>query len=146
MQIVSQITIRGLETPRREWCLVRARFSFGTNYPPTHQPRPSADSLLLPADMPSRDFVDSKGVAWRVWSTVPTGGSVRVTKYVTGWLTFESGDSLRRLIPLPANWEDASIERLELMCRAAQEVERHTGPFARVTPPNAGRRDDERPR
>jgi hypothetical protein len=82
--------------------------------------------------MPSREFVDSKGVTWRVWSTVPTGGSVRVTKFVDGWLTFESASCLRRLAPLPSNWEDAPIDRLELMCRAAQEVPRHTGPFARV--------------
>ena len=94
--------------------------------------------------MPSREFVDSKGVAWRVWSTIPTGVSARVTKYVTGWLTFESRDALRRLIPLPAHWEDASVERLELMCRAAQDVPRHTGPFARAARPDVERRDDER--
>lgn len=94
--------------------------------------------------MPSREFVDSKGVLWRVWSTVPTGGSVRVTKYVDGWLTFESPESLRRLVPLPPNWEDSSIERLELMCRAAQDVPRHTGPFARAARPE--RRDDDRAR
>jgi hypothetical protein len=91
--------------------------------------------------MPSRDFVDSKGVTWRVWSTIPTGGSVRVTKFVEGWLTFESGDSLRRLAPLPPNWEDASIERLELMCRAAKEVPRHTGPIPRVKLDDLGRRE-----
>jgi hypothetical protein len=82
--------------------------------------------------MPSREFIDSKGAKWRVWSTVPTGGSVRVSKFVEGWLTFESGETLRRLAPLPPNWEDASVERLELMCRTAQEVPRHTGPFARA--------------
>jgi hypothetical protein len=96
--------------------------------------------------MASREFVDSKGVLWRVWSTVPTGGSVRVTKYVDGWLTFESPESLRRLVPLPPNWEDSSIERLELMCRAAQDVPRHTGPFARAARPEAERRDDDRAR
>jgi len=82
--------------------------------------------------MSGREFVDSKGVSWRVWSTVPTGGAVRVTKFVDGWLTFESGDALRRLAPLPSSWEEASVERLELMCRAAQEVPRHTGPFPRM--------------
>jgi hypothetical protein len=89
--------------------------------------------------MASREFVDSKGVTWRVWSTIPTGGSVRVTKFVDGWLTFESAEALRRLAPPPSHWQDASIERLELMCKAAQEVPRHTGPFARV------RLDDTRP-
>ena len=89
--------------------------------------------------MPSREFVDSRGITWRVWNTVPTGGSVRVTKFVDGWLTFESGEALRRLAPPPANWEDASVDRLELMCKAAQEVPRHTGPFRRA------KLDDARP-
>jgi len=84
--------------------------------------------------MPSREFMDSHGVAWRVWSTVPSGSSVRVTKFATGWLTFESASSLRRLAPLPPNWETAPMDRLELMCRAAAEVPRHTGPFPRVMP------------
>ena len=95
--------------------------------------------------MSSREFVDSKGVSWRVWSTVPTGGAVRVTKFVDGWLTFESKTALRRLAPLPPNWEDAPIERLELMCRAAQEVPRHTGPFARVKLEGTSHRDDAGP-
>jgi len=82
--------------------------------------------------MPSREFKDSTGTTWRVWSTVPSGSSVRVTKFAGGWLTFESGEALRRLSPLPANWEQATDERLELMCRAATDVRRHTGPFPRV--------------
>ena len=92
--------------------------------------------------MPSREFVDSRGVTWRVWNTVPTGGSVRVTKFVDGWLTFESPDSLRRLAPAPPHWEDASIDRLELNCNAAQEVPRHTGPYRRVNLEDARQRRD----
>src|SRR5215217_5534613 len=88
--------------------------------------------LALMGNMSSREFVDSRGVSWRVWSTVPAGGAVRATKFIDGWLTFESSDSLRRLAPLPPNWVDAQVDRLELMCRAAQEVPRHTGPFPRV--------------
>jgi hypothetical protein len=96
--------------------------------------------------MATREFTDSNGVTWRVWSTVPSGTSVRVTKYADGWLTFESGDSLRRLTPLPSNWENASDERLELMCRAATDVRRHTGPFPRLAidpPANAPGSDNE---
>src|ERR1043165_214601 len=81
--------------------------------------------------MASREFRDSNGVNWRVWSTVPSGMSVRVTKFADRRLTFESEDFLRRLTPLPPNWERASDERLELMCRAATDVRRHTGPFPR---------------
>ena len=76
--------------------------------------------------------MDANGVWWRVWSTVPSGASVRVTKFVAGWLTFESDGSLKRLTPLPAHWETVTDERLELMCRAATEVRRHTGPFGQV--------------
>jgi hypothetical protein len=93
--------------------------------------------------MPSKEFVDSNGVAWRVWSTVPTGGAVRVAKFTEGWLTFESGEKLRRLAPLPPNWENATVERLELMCRAANEVKRHTGPFRRAVRDEPGPGSDE---
>ena len=45
-----------------------------------------------------------------------------------GWLTFESTNSnvtvLRRLVPLPEDWESADDRHLELMCRSAEEVVR----------------------
>ena len=82
--------------------------------------------------MASREFVDSDGVEWRVWSTIPSGTSVRVSRFAGGWLTFECATSLRRLAPMPLRWELANDERLELMCRAASEVRRHTGPFPAV--------------
>jgi hypothetical protein len=80
--------------------------------------------------MASREFVDSNGVAWRVWGTVPSGSSMRVSRFGDGWLTFECATSLRRLAPMPPKWELASDARLELMCRAASEVRRHTPPFS----------------
>jgi hypothetical protein len=87
--------------------------------------------------MASRNFEDSRGIAWRVWSTVPIQSSVLSTQYAGGWLTFESEAVLRRLAPIPADWEEVPSDRLELYCRVADEVPRHTGPFARL------RRDDE---
>jgi hypothetical protein len=86
--------------------------------------------------MASRNFVDCRGVPWRVWSTVPEQSSVLSTQYSSGWLTFESESALRRLAPIPGDWASVSENRLELYCRVAQEVPRHTGPFARM------RRDD----
>ena len=79
--------------------------------------------------MAYREFVDSKGQSWRAWSTVPSLGSRLRGGFDQGWLTFErtTGDSnqpLRRLVPIPADWESASDERLELMCRSAEEVAR----------------------
>ena len=78
--------------------------------------------------MAYREFMDSKGVGWRVWSTVPSSGSHLRGGYENGWLTFEcTGDeatTLRRLVPIPADWETAAEDRLELMCGAATEISR----------------------
>jgi hypothetical protein len=42
-----------------------------------------------------------------------------------GWLTFESAAGTRkRLAPIPRGWETAPDERLELMCRVAEEGRR----------------------
>jgi hypothetical protein len=80
--------------------------------------------------MPMLEFVDSNGVTWRVWNTVPMARTSLSGEYERGWLTFESVKGLRRLAPVPANWEAATPERLELMCRAAIEVPRRTRPVA----------------
>jgi hypothetical protein len=81
--------------------------------------------------MPVRVFVDSTGVNWRVWSTVPTtSASVLSSGFDQGWLTFECDACVRRLAPIPRGWEDASADRLELMCRAAQQSPRRTPPRA----------------
>jgi hypothetical protein len=85
--------------------------------------------LRLPQDaapMPMLEFVDSNGVRWRVWNTVPTARTSRSGEFDRGWLTFESAVGLKRLAPIPPNWEMATPDRLELMCRAATEVVRRT--------------------
>ena len=79
--------------------------------------------------MAYREFVDSSGESWRVWSTVPSTGSRLRGGFDQGWLTFERINAdrslpLRRLVPIPADWESASDERLDLMCRSADEVAR----------------------
>jgi hypothetical protein len=94
--------------------------------------------------MPSRDFVDSTGADWRVWSTVPMMGAVLTPGFEGGWLTFESGaGALRRLAPIPEDWDSVPAERLELYCRAAKEVPRHTGPLKRVNRPEDETRPDD---
>ncbi|HYD54580.1 MAG TPA: hypothetical protein VEA99_18240 [Gemmatimonadaceae bacterium] len=86
--------------------------------------------------MASREFTDSEGRSWNVWNTIPVVAMRSMpADHADGWLTFECGDQLRRLAPVPEGWESASTERLELMCRAAQEVQRRTGPFARIPRP-----------
>ena len=79
--------------------------------------------------MAYREFVDSSGQSWRVWSTVPSTGSRLRGGFGQGWLTFERTNSdgtlpLRRLVPIPEEWESAPDERIELMCHSAEEVAR----------------------
>ena len=76
--------------------------------------------------MPILEFVDSNGVTWRVWNTIPTTRTSLSGEFDRGWLTFESSAGLKRLAPVPPNWEAAKPDRLELMCRAAADVPRRT--------------------
>lgn len=85
--------------------------------------------------MPSRKFVDSHGVSWRVWSTVPGGVRVLTPDYAKGWLTFESEQELRRLAPMPGDWDVRPEAELEQLCRQAAEVPRHTGPIPKMARP-----------
>ena len=78
--------------------------------------------------MAIRDFVDSKGITWRVWHTMPRSGYVYAEHLRDGWLTFESAGQRRRLTPVPDSWADAPPERLDLMCRAAEPVGRRSRP------------------
>jgi hypothetical protein len=72
-----------------------------------------------------REFVDSLGVVWKVWNTVPLKGAVLAGEMKDGWLTFESmAACLRRLAPVPENWELLSVEQLERLCAQAAEVRR----------------------
>jgi hypothetical protein len=73
--------------------------------------------------MPVRDFADSAGTHWRVWSTTPSSRMVLTEGYEDGWLTFEANGTIRRLAPIPAHWESATPEELERLCLDAQ---RHT--------------------
>jgi hypothetical protein len=83
--------------------------------------------------MSSRQFTDSKGTKWRVWGTVPSPASLLSADYAKGWLTFDSDASRRRLAPIPRGWETAAEDRLELMCRAAEEVAIQTGPIPQLS-------------
>ncbi len=87
--------------------------------------------------MAIRDFTDSAGIAWRVWSTTPRAGAVYGESHKAGWLTFESATTRKRLAPIPRGWEEATPERLELMCRAAEVVRRTTGTLPLTPDPEA---------
>ena len=87
--------------------------------------------------MAIRDFTDSAGTAWRVWSTTPRAGAVFEESHKAGWLTFESATTRKRLAPIPRGWEKATPERLELMCRAAEVVRRTSGASPLTPDPDA---------
>lgn len=74
--------------------------------------------------MAYREFTDSRGNVWRVWSTVPTTATGLAGGFARGWLTFNSGERLRRLAPIPADWEALPDDRLEGLCGRAQDVAR----------------------
>jgi hypothetical protein len=76
--------------------------------------------------MAVRDFVDSNGVKWRVWSTRPSRGEMLSGEFELGWLTFESTTSRKRCAPIPDDWEHAPPERLEQLCAGAAETRRQT--------------------
>jgi hypothetical protein len=42
--------------------------------------------------------------------------------YGSGWLTFESLDEKRRLIPIPAKWDDLSQPELRALCDKAKRI------------------------
>jgi len=68
-----------------------------------------------------RDFSDSRGTHWIVWSTKPwTGGVLESLR--GGWLTFVSPHARKRLIGIPDNWEALSEEQLEALCNKADAV------------------------
>lgn len=88
-------------------------------------------------------FRDSKGIVWTVWSTVPTRSDALPPECRDGWLTFDCETGRRRLAPIPNGWEVAPIERLELMCRAAESV-RRISPFGQLSvPPDDSGRESE---
>jgi hypothetical protein len=44
-----------------------------------------------------------------------------------GWLTFESLEEKRRLIPIPSHWEDLSQAELRALCDKARRVAKNEG-------------------
>jgi len=76
--------------------------------------------------MAYREFKDSAGTAWVVWDTHPARAETLEPDWRDGWLTFQADGTRRRLAPVPKGWTEATPERLELMCKAAQPSVRET--------------------
>jgi hypothetical protein len=79
--------------------------------------------LLRTSRVPLREFTDTRGKRWTVWATSPDWISGVASSFGAGWLTFESGGVRKRLAPIPANWEAAPVEKLELYCATAESSE-----------------------
>jgi hypothetical protein len=47
--------------------------------------------------------------------------------YGAGWLTFESLNEKRRLIPIPQGWEDITQAELRALCERARRVAKNEG-------------------
>ena len=91
-----------------------------------------------------REFADSRGREWRVWSVIPSGGGEvrgslkRVgSEFEQGWLAFESfdGTERRRLPEHPADWQERSDAQLaELLDLAAPVAPRRRRPATESDP------------
>ena len=79
--------------------------------------------------MAVRDFVDSNGVAWRVWPVTPeslqpkTAAEDYLGEYGDGWLCFESASERRRLARYPVRWDELSDQELGTLLKAAAVVQ-----------------------
>lgn len=80
--------------------------------------------------MASREFIDSQGVAWTVWSVVPGEMSSTLAR-LSGqgserrmpWLVFQSAEGeKRRLVPIPDGWTDSDAYTLERWTMRAERV------------------------
>jgi hypothetical protein len=88
--------------------------------------------------MAVRDFVDLKGVKWKVWPVTPssigpkTAAEDYLGDYGDGWLVFESNTERRRLAQYPQNWATLSDNGLLQLLKTA------TVAPARKTPDKSG--------
>ena len=78
--------------------------------------------------MALRNFTDSQGHTWRVWTVIPQYATGRDEEQMTpglqgGWLCFENSGEKRRLSPIPADWENAGSDALEQYLAQALAVQ-----------------------
>jgi hypothetical protein len=93
--------------------------------------------------MAHREFTDSQGIQWEVWTVFPeyaerrrqtkpgktpavdrrARSEFRVqigSEWANGWLCFKSDTEKRRLAPVPDRWSEMPSEDLERLCRSAK--------------------------
>jgi len=85
---------------------------------------------VTPADRRNMKRFPWKGVERRSGLDRRTVSQRRITLaegYGRGWLTFESLDEKRRLIPIPGGWDTATQEELRMLCGKAKLVAKAEG-------------------
>lgn len=88
------------------------------------------------AVMALREFTDSTGRRWRVWDIRPeqmhaaTRAEDHLQNVINGWLAFEpaAGGEKRRLAPIPARWDSATVPELEAMLERAEPARNEGAP------------------
>ena len=76
-----------------------------------------------------RQIRDAAGIEWMVYEVNPVISEWRAADslpdgYRNGWLCFESQTEKRRLMPLPAGWQELPIEQLSALLVSAVQVRR----------------------
>jgi hypothetical protein len=76
-----------------------------------------------------RHIRDAAGVEWMVYEVNPVLSEWRAADslpdgYRNGWLCFESPTEKRRLLPLPAGWNELPTEQLSALLVNAVQVRR----------------------
>jgi hypothetical protein len=83
--------------------------------------------------IPHRVFDDEQATRWHVFAVRRASDSADRAQlpeaYRAGWLVFESTDELRRLAPIPDNWDDLPVEELRRLCHEAASAPRRTPPI-----------------
>jgi hypothetical protein len=83
--------------------------------------------------IPHRVFDDEHDTRWHVFAVRRASDSVDRAQlpeaYRTGWLVFESSTELRRMAPIPENWENLSVDELRRLCHDAASAPRRTPPL-----------------
>lgn len=73
-----------------------------------------------------RVFDDFRGKRWHAFAVYPEFANSEPTAlpeaYQKGWLAFRSEQEMRRVAPLPSNWNDLSIDELRELCHKAAFV------------------------
>ena len=71
-----------------------------------------------------RVFDDVRGKRWRVFAVHPSAATVERAAlpepFLKGWLSFDSADEVRRVAPIPEQWQELSIDELRLLCKSAE--------------------------